>query len=70
MREGRALRRPAGGKAGERNGRTFLPPYKDLVKSTLLVNTFGMGVLLAGGCRAKIKTDHGDSQHRDSTCVC
>ena len=45
-------------------------PCEDLVKSALGIGACGMGVLLAGGYRAKLETGRGGGQHRDSTCVC
>lgn len=34
-------------------------PCEDLVKSALRIGACGMGVLLAGGCRAKLETGRG-----------
>ena len=59
-----------GGGGGGGSGRACQPPCEDLVKSALRLRACGVGVLLAGGFRAKLETGHGDSQHRGSTCVC
>ena len=60
---------PAGGKTGEKWEGLYCCPCGNLEKSPLLTNTCGLGILLAGGYKAKTEACHGDSVHRNSMCL-